>query len=61
MSKTYFHIRKLDDGEIVETIETEHTGRMKDRLERVLVRKVDPSRFYVDESDKPASEVEGAS
>jgi hypothetical protein len=54
MAKTYFHIRKLDGGEVVDTIETEHTGRMKDRLERGLIRKVDPSRFYVDESDKPA-------
>ena len=46
------YIREIGTGEIVHTIETEHTSeRYIEKIERGLLRQIDRDKYYVDTSE----------
>jgi len=50
---TYFHVYEHGTDKHVDTISTNKTGRMKDRLEMGIMQRVDLDRFLVVESEEP--------
>jgi hypothetical protein len=53
----FYIVKDIETDEVVEVLECRYVGSQRDKFENGLYRKVDFSRFYIDESEEDPREV----